>query len=133
MKPRRGIRIFLAILLGILTLLLIGGITIAAVPGGINSVEQLSNSGNVSNVFIIIIIALLVLLVLGTIIYFIMSRKSSRAVPLNAMPRLQVESPMLRLSFDEEPLKAQSLISVILSLTELHTKCWLIPHIPQFD
>jgi hypothetical protein len=131
MNASRGTRIFLAILLGILTLLLIEGITLAAVPGGIASVEHLSISGNV---FYIIVIALLVALVLGTIIYliFIKIRKSSRTVHSQTIPLLAGELPTLRIGFEEEPLKAQSLISVISALTDLHTKCWLIEH-ERFD
>jgi hypothetical protein len=37
----RGTRILLAVLLGVLTLLLIGGITVAALPGGINNLPRI--------------------------------------------------------------------------------------------
>lgn len=130
MNVRRRTRIVLAILLGILTLLLSGGIIVAALPGGIASVEHLSIPGTL---FSLIVIALLVALVLGISIFLLLTKStSSRAVHSDRMPVREGEISTLRIGFDEEPLKAQSLISVLSALTDLHTKCWLIEH-ERFD
>jgi uncharacterized membrane protein len=103
MNARRRTSIFLAILLGILTLLLIGGIIVAALPGGIASVEHLSIPGTL---FSIIVIALLVALVLCISIYLLFTiRTSSRTVHSHTMPVREGEVSTLRIGFDERTLK----------------------------
>src|SRR5437879_849217 len=110
MNSSRRTRIFLAILLGILTLLLIGGITVAAVPGG--------TTYFLTPVGIGLAIAIVGAIIVATIFLIIAIRNSSITVQSasgNELPLLQGSSAMLRVSFDKESLTALTLISVILA------------------